>query len=286
MNYEQWLKDFLKKLGDGDWEWDLPDDDENIAVFTKAWRDEQLDKIAEKFVRWVLRGIDHTHHHRYDPPWDSSGNVDSQKTDSLTLVTRYSTLSEWFEDALTGHSQASYVSGSGLNWMTYGDEFGDDIEEAIFYVFAERVTSIYQVERGDLFFDKIIDVCCDNLPDLEGLMVLSIGKHRTFDIWKKYEMLVREKIAEEHRQAEIRRQQLIVMREQVKQFWELHFSEYNIVKIEAPQFDEEKVGERLIELLMDADPELVKGIATVGLPGKFSNSVTYQIELIAKSALD
>jgi hypothetical protein len=74
------------------------------------------------------------------------------------------------------------------------------------------------------------------------------------------------------------------MMKQVKQFWELHFPDLMSIRIEMPLFREMGLEKRIAEVLADADPEIVRMMADVSIPGQYSNTVRERIQEIARRA--
>ena len=113
--------DLLPTLGNGDWLIALPDNHPDMII-PAVLREQLANEAARQFVRWAIGGISVEINHHSDPPWDHSGHAYRHQTDPLVLMTRYKTLQEWLDEAYTGNSRASFVSGMGLFWDTYGDD--------------------------------------------------------------------------------------------------------------------------------------------------------------------
>lgn len=272
--------ELLRLLGEGDWQIKTNDDYPDLVV-TMTWRQELHDWVAEHFVRWVLNGVSTGISHDNDPPWDNSGIVWKQQSDPDTLLDRYKTLAEWMEQEYTGNSRASYVSGMGLFWDTYKDEIEEEISMRT-YRLLESQFSTKDDETYSDFYEAVdmVDI------SLRFVLLALLERLSTADVWDKYHLLVQVKIVNERRVARERLQQHQLWLQQAKTFWETHFQDVTLNRIEAKEFDALELGNRLAEVLLDTDPAIVEAIANVGLPKNFSNSVKYEIEKIAKNALE
>jgi hypothetical protein len=275
--------ELLPALGNADWIISLPTGYANLLI-SSAWREEIVAWAGTRFVRWVLSGVRPEITHDYDPPWDHSGQVRKRRADPLTLRILYSTLAEWLEEECTGQSRATYDSGYGLYWLTYGDELEEHIRERL----TELILSQYRpssLECEDDFQDVLWDDLGSVTISLEAALSLYVGQMSTAEIWKRFETLTYAQIEEEQRLSAERAAHYKRMHQLARQFWITHFADLQGTRIEQPEFKALHLEEHLRELFADADPDVVEAIAEVGLPGIFSNSVVEAIKRLAQNAL-
>ncbi|MEL6525820.1 MAG: hypothetical protein AAFQ07_08935 [Chloroflexota bacterium] len=279
----------LKQLGHGDWEVTGSCLDMVTITIEAEWRENVVEKIADMFVRWVLRGQEVEITHRNDPYWDRSGELRYHDVDPLILLTKYETLGDWMQNARTGHSRATYTSGCGLHWDFYESEVDDIISTEVYHLLEAQFAVLYasELDTEDEFWEhpkwaEWEDFCVD----IEPILVIEISAITTESIWEEHHHRVLDLIDEENR---IREEQRKITKRQwqlASDFWHQHFEDATAYqKIEKPQFHELKIETRLTELLLDTDPEIVKAIARLGVPGWFSGSVEGRIKGIAGDAL-
>ena len=277
----------LKLLGDGDWH--IKNDDENHPelVFNLQFRQTILDYAANLFVRWVIAGREVKIYHHNDPSWDSSGSARTHIVDPLILLVKYETMNDWMENASTGHSKASYVSGMGLFWITFGEEIKDFVQESIYNLVKANLEAIYHIPEDEEAWEH------DKWEDwefvswwVEPICMLWLSQFSTKDIWAKYEISVRTKIAEERIIYEKRQKIMERQRQLADNFWKAHFPELVGQRLEAPEFDARGIAEHLKVVFPYTAPEVVEAIASVGVTGNFSNSIRYAIKHIAEQACE
>jgi hypothetical protein len=275
----------LEVLGDGDWVLSLPEDYPDVVI-TATMRQELYDEVAQTFVEWAMRGIEVEIDHSFDPEWDRSGVALRRERDPLMLLIKYETFEEWLDKAYTGNSQASYMSGHGLYWDTYGNEFDRRTQE----FWDERIDDMARsLSKDEEDYYEILERTVDSVLDVEINAVEAlrhyIRKGTTKEVWKKYQGEVATKLYQQQAEAEERRIRHSIMRDRVQSFYDLHFADLPCDKMEMPQFREFNVENRLREVLLDADPELVTALAEVGLPIVVSNKVSDKITNLLREIL-
>lgn len=108
---------------------------ETINIIAKGIEKNFADEV-ENIKKWipsqlaydVLTGKRYELTHYYDPPYDSSGKLVTDY-DSFD-VNHYKTVGD-FLDELTGISNATYLSGHGLHYSTYGEYYEELIKEKL-----------------------------------------------------------------------------------------------------------------------------------------------------------
>jgi hypothetical protein len=271
----------LEQLGEGDWLIALPNNYPDLLV-SRAARDELEHGIGSRFVHWVMDGVDIEINHDFDPPWDSSGLARRHQADSLMLLVRYERFEDWLENAYTGKSKASYVSGMGIFWETYGEEL-DYLAECLSYELLKTHVKPLQshLNEEEDYWDEgyeevdMVDIC------LRFALESWIKRLSTKDVWDKYEPLVRARLAQEAEEDT----KIKLFQQKSKEFCEQHLSDIKNERIEMPDFRKKALEKRIRELFADADPELLEGIAEFALPLNISKSVKHFIQLLAKEAL-
>ncbi|MCI0708990.1 MAG: hypothetical protein L0154_02400 [Chloroflexi bacterium] len=272
----------LKELGTADWLVAVPDETPPITI-TAQWRHTMQDYAGKQFVRWVMEGVDHVHTNDYDPPWDHSGSLRRISTDPLILLARHHSLSEWAENEYTGHSDATFMSGMGLRWITYDEDIRDYIERQLYELFNIHCANAWNLESVDDLFDDDRWVFGDTTYVVSSLSYAVLEENlqlSTAEAWQQFEDDI-------HAENEARRkktEQHQLMQRQVRQFWELYFPDLMDIRIEMPLFREMGLEERIAEVLADADPAIVRMMAEVYIPGMYSNSVRERIKDIVKRA--
>jgi hypothetical protein len=278
-------EELLEVLGDGDWILTLPEGYPDVVI-TAAMRQTLYDEVARTFVEWTMRGIEVEIDHSFDPEWDRSGVALRRERDPLMLLIKYETIEEWLDKAYTGNSQASYMSGHGLYWDTYGNEFDRRTQE----FWSELIGTIAhaQCDDEDDYYDYLESIG-DAVVDVEisaiQALTLYIRRGTTNEVWKKYQGEVSARLYQQQAEAKERRIRHSIMRDRVQSFYDLHFADLPRDKMEMPQFREFNVENRLREVLLDADPELVTAMAEVGLPIVVSNKVSDKITNLLRDIL-
>lgn len=277
----------LAVLGQGDWVIALPGDYPDLVV-TAAWRQLLVDDTARRFVRWALRGIRYRINHDDDPPWDSSGNAERESLNTEDMLSLYETLDEWMEDELTGNSMASYVSGMGLYWQTYGEDIQIDLHNELAEYLKQNLLPKNITDQNTLWdlWDQTSEAIDPVDVYLEEALLEAVGLMPTRDAWRNYKSIVQAQIETERVEAAEQAARYREMDRQVRAFWRQHYPGLDGVRIEKPQFKALKMADSLADKLADTDPLVVEAIASLGLPGNFSNSVKMIIALIAKRALE
>lgn len=282
-NYHK--KPAFELLGTGDWQICLPEP-YHIIVVSRAWREKIRKMIATHYIRWVLAGKSYEIHHRYDPPWDASGDAEKIEVEPASLLDKYATILDWLENELTGDWEATYESYHGKHWRRYADWFSE--EKPQLYSDLYHVSFQHLIETAD-DVDEFKDSMIEELTDFEICMDVIwenlFANFRTEAAWDTYYAVTLKEIAEEERQAEERARLYHAKHTCAKTFWNAHFADLRYLRIEKPQFKELGLAERLADLLADADPEIVQAIAEIGLFGDFSNSVHEAIKALAREAL-
>lgn len=278
----------LKQLGAANWKvtgsWEQID----IITVGAEWRENTVEQIAEMFVRWVVRGQEVEISHRNDPPWDSSGERRYHHVDPLMLLTKYETLGDWMQNARTGNSTATYMSGVGLHWDFYKSEVNNLISNRVYHLLRAHFLALYASElkaEDEVWEHPEWDYWDDFCLYIEHILSIKISAMTTESIWAQHKLRVLALIDEENRIRDERQRIINRQWQLAKTFWSQHFADTAHQKIEVPQFKELEIEARLRERLLDTDPEIVEAIASVGVPGFFSNSVEAMIKGIAKEAL-
>ncbi len=275
--------ELLSALGDGDWVIAMPEGYPDLQLSTQ-WRDEVVTWAGTRFVRWVLSGSHIEIDYENDPPWDHSGNARHQNADPLLLRTLYDTLAAWLEDEYTGQWTATFESGYGKSWETYGDR----VEEQV----RDRLTALFRSQYADQFAaqpDELGDEVWDDVDlvkiSLEQAILMIIRRIPCAAAWQQFEPLTQQQLAQEKRLAAERAVHYASIHAQAQQFWDTYFSDLQRVRIDQPQFRQLRIAERLRECFLDADPDVIAAIVEVGLPGNFSNRVSEAVKTIARDAL-
>jgi hypothetical protein len=285
------LKDaeLLRMLGDDAWVIKLPSSYPSVTI-EAAWRERIRAEVAMKFVRWVIDGKFVEIDQDDDPPWDRSGSAKQYEADPLELLTHYDSLAAWLAEEYTGNSRATYEPGAGLYWETFGDDMHDFVDEQVF----ERIKVHLQFALGyeddaATWEDRWIDLS-DEIIEVQtiiaNLLMVQIEQVTTKEAWETFENTVRAQLEEELQEAIERAAHYSALREMIRAFWDVHFADIDGKRIEKPEFTALKLADRLRELFLDADPDLVEAVAELGLPGMFSNSVAIQIQYLARQALE
>lgn len=276
----------LKQLGNDDWHIKHSLRDNPEFMLSKTWRQSVLDSMASLFVRWVIAGRIFEIHHDNDPAWDRSGSSKQSTVDPLLLLVKHETIGEWMEEEYTGNSVASYTSRMGLFWDTYSDEAQNHIQAEVFYFLEKSFKDAYSLTEKEEVWDhpdwnewEEIDIY------LQHILIIWVSALSTKTIWSDHESRVRAQIQAETYQ--YHKEAMIVgeHRQLAAQCWQQHFQDMIDKRIEAPQFEEWHLENRLRQVLLDADPLTVQAIASVGLPADFSNSVKLRVKRIASEAM-
>jgi len=273
--------DLLPELGTANWDLLLPTK-YNPLIVTVKWRQALCAEAADTFVRWVMGGTSISIVHDSDPPWDQSGEKQQKQVDPDELLTRYDTFQQWMDTEYTGQSRASYMSGMGLFW----DDYGDAIKEAISDAVSELIKAHLRAQFGEMDDDNWWDEVWEDLTWIQSVLELAlyqvIGQMKTVDAWRDHAgIVIADLEAEKRRVQEQARQNAIVLK-MIRNFWHDHFSDLGQQRIEKPDFRALQLADRIREALADADPQIVEGIIQFGLPGYFSNSVTFEVQQIAR----
>jgi hypothetical protein len=276
--------ELLSLLGDGDWLLAMPKDLSDLRI-TVAWRQELIETTASWFVRWVINEQEVTINHNWDPSWDSSGHTETHNVGWRTLLARYNTLNEWLEQAYTGNSTASFMSGMGLFWDTYEKDVEELITDELIHEMKKQFCAPPGVD-DDWFWDEVFEESDLVQIHLEHALRLLCGQMTTRDAWQKYEDSVRTQLVKEEARRVIESARRDKMHRQAREFWECHFPDLQGKRIERPEFKALDLESRLREALADADPEIVRAIAEIGLPGLFSNTVAEDMKALARQALE
>lgn len=273
----------LEHLGKTDWVIVLPEGLPHLIVM-EEWRFGLQAYAGKLFARWVMDGVDRVFTHDYDPPWDHSGSLRSVITDSLTLLTRHASLSDWAENEYTGYSEATFESGIGLSWITYYEEIRDYVERQMTDFVSAHCMDFWKIEdESNLFEDKRWDF--SEIPIIVSILAFASLKDTlkllTTDAWKWFETDIHTENAARRKEAERRH----YMQEQVKRFWGLHFPDLMSIRIEMPLFRKMGLEKRITDVLADADPDIVQAIVEIYVPGNYSNTVRECIQYIARRAI-
>lgn len=271
----------LAVLGMGTWEIALPDGYPELVV-EPEWREGIIAWTCCAYVRWVKDGKSRAITFDYDPPWDHSGEVLSRDTDPLILRGRYATLGAWLADEYTGQWRATFESGYGKYWDTFGNYLEEYLQERITALLKDQCPD--QFAEADMSIDPWDDLCMVSTL-LEWMLKLSVEPVSTADAWERFEILtLRQMETERRRQTEAaaRRER---QGEQARHFWMTHFTDLTTERIDRPRYRNLRLEERLRDLLADTDPAVVEAIAEFGLPGQFSNRVHEAIQALARAAL-
>lgn len=273
----------LSALGKGDWLVQMPDDYAHLLL-SRLWRDEQITTwVGITFATWVLNEKRHMLTHEYDPPWDSSGLTETMQVSSHRLLDLYDTLMSWLENEYTGQSTATFSSGCGLYWETYGDWLEQHIQQQVTDLF--RMKYAAALAETDLFDHPIWDVADLVILALERALWHSVAQRPTIEIWNVHERVARHQRAEQaaardEQMAEHGRKQTLVV-----EFWNTHFPHLLGVHMDYPHYVASGIEERLQTLFLDANPDVIEAIQDIGLPGLCSNKVSARIKKVAQSAL-
>jgi len=100
--------------------------------------------ISEWFAYVILTDNKKTITHRFDPPWDCSGEI-VNLYEPYNLA-EYDTLSDFVSNEYIGYSEATFVSGMGLRYPTYADEL-----EKVTY---EYITKLLEFVNADLIKEE------------------------------------------------------------------------------------------------------------------------------------
>lgn len=272
----------LEVLGEGDWHLTLPIDAPNLVV-SLQWRQVLVSMACMWFVRWVLAGTYIEIVHDDDPPWDHSGSPRHYYADPLTLLARYDLLETWLSDEYTCVSMASYVSGMGLFWETYGEKLRDEIQDRIHHLLKGHwLQTEDHSEDLETWEDTIWEALVMVDLSLQQALMLHVNRVSTAYAWDRFQAAARAQIAKEQREAKILEEEYALMRERVRGLWQQHFNDLTGQRIEYPQFDAMALEARIKDVLADADPWVVEAVAKLGLPGIFSNSVRDAVRRIAR----
>jgi len=273
-------EELLPALGTGDWSIELPTGYPDL-VTSDDWRAGIIAWVGTQFVRWVLNGVHFEIDHVNDPTGDHSGEARPEHTDSLMLRTLYDHLAEWLAHEYTGEWSPTYESGHGKHWETYNHVVTEYVQERLFELVRTQCAANIATQSEDAIWDDLDLI----MIILERALLIVIEHIPTLEAWKRFEALTHQQIAEERRLSAARTALYDRMYEQARQFWYAHFPDLQKTQIELPQYQELRLEQRLTALLADTDPEVVEVVAKVSLPGNFSNSVRYAIQLLAKNAL-
>ena len=260
--------DLLSRLGEGDWVLTLPNNYPDLVV-TPEWRETLIADVASRFVRWVIVGSEGTQSQVF---FEDGSPADYD--DPLLRLTEYPNLDEWLENAYAWNDE-----------ITFDDDLDNEILLYIDDLFKPHMTGVVdRVEVDEVWWAVREELFTIEIPLIVALRDL-IGRMPTAEAWRRYEKAVRAQLAEEEKQAEAIHIQHEDWRKLTREFWLHHFSDVAGQRLEMLDFKLLNIGERLEEALLDTDPEIVKAIAEVGFPGKFSNTVRAVITYFAQKAL-
>lgn len=173
-----------------------------------------LNKIAEKVVYWFLKGEKYDIDYSQNVPYDCSGEIYmvSEKFDKND----YSSLGD-FLDEYTGNREATYCSGCGWGYPTYGDELDyfltellcEIYEECFNFLLAENPSVITAITGFDCMNtdNEFLFSCFYDLMGSEIFTSYYIDQWRNIafeDIFNRGEFVAKRKLNEELKLAEYR----------------------------------------------------------------------------------
>jgi len=242
-------------------------------VLSFEGRRQILKKVAELFSRWVIEGTTFEVSHDQDPYWDHSGVLIKLQSTPQGRLELYPTLERWAEDAPTGGSVPTFLSGCGLRHQTFEEEVEQTISSELAALWTKNMSS---TER-ERFLDKAFE---DASTDIEMRLVEQAYRIPTCDAWILGETGARESIKcdEERRERGWARDQFHKAR--AGSFRESYLADlspnYRIDGSNSRAFMERL--SRILDLVDTAD---LDALASMGLPGNFSNSVKDRIARMA-----
>jgi hypothetical protein len=232
-----------------------------------------LREIAELFSRWVIEGRLYDVSYADDPPWDHSGKlikIDSTPDVRLGL---FPTLGRWADEAYTGISVPTCLSGMGLAHQTYDEEIENVIRSGILAIWTRHLSA----EEREAFLGLEPE---STAVDLTFRLIERACDIRTDAAWEIGEPGARECILRDSRERERRWSQDRDREARVESFWKRYLSDippgFRIDASNAQLF-----MERLGRILDLADPEDLEALKQKGLPGNFSKSVQERIRRMA-----
>ena len=282
----------------------LTDIKTNLEVAARSTENE-IKKLFPKQLSYdILTGQKRYITHDFDPPWDSSGNLFSKSIDANFDINDYDKVGDYFEE-YTGNSQASFISGHGLYFETYGEYYREWIEDnyrdAHYDVFQEidievlmavasRVLTkdtIYLLDKVDLINEltQVMDEFQDHSWGHAENLILEISEMDISFVYKLGEKQAKEQLHKEKIEIENKRKEIEKEKVAFNKIWSILEKKYRLAnkkpfpkRIEMPDFksfkhflDEHKV------------PEHERVWISKYAPISFSNSVSFKLESKLKS---
>lgn len=219
--------------------------------------------VATEFAYQILHEPKYYVTHRYDPPWDCSGETcrDERGYD----IGNYETLGDYLEE-YSGNSEASFVSGCGLFHETRRDDFEKILDKHTALWVKEAIKDIISSEDKNKFLEFLFEQKDTDIDDSEILSAQNdnelvdaifnglywecnidliseqmdrLEKFNTRFLYGKGEKIAQEQRAleikiekEKAQQEEIERQQANTIWEKVKKLYKLQKQKQIPVKIE------------------------------------------------------
>ena len=264
----------------GDWRIRLASIRQDV-VFTAVHRRALIHAIMRVFAEWVIAGAVYRIVHRWDPPWDESGEAVEVPSTERERLAWYATLGAWMEQMLTGTATPTYLAGCGLAHDTYADEIDQLVLDGVAGVLEPQVPP----DRREAVVDD--DEFAEAVCAFHDAIVAQAGQISTREAYRRCAAEVRRTRAAHANQDVAYRDAQREHRERAMRFWATHLPGLLVERrIDEQAWLHLDLAARLRDALADADPADVKAVATAGLPGcPCSPGVTAAVRSLA-AAID
>ncbi|HZJ83426.1 MAG TPA: hypothetical protein VFD57_06425, partial [Clostridia bacterium] len=143
--------------------------EERIRFRYEKAEHEYIQIVSEWFAYVILTRCRKIVDHKYDPPWDCSGNIIN--TDGKFSLDDYPALLDFVENEYSGNSRPSFISGCGIFYNTYSDELDDITRDWIVYQLEYIIKELIEEENVQLkdwllTLDEIINFDIENTLDI------------------------------------------------------------------------------------------------------------------------
>ena len=249
-------------------------------IFSKT----EIQRLArwsmEIFTEWLLDGKTYEVYHGFDPSWDHSGILIRRKlTEEERREIMSQTLGEWMRSQYSGTSTASFISGCGLFHDDYGNVIENYVQERIREVFMSQIS---EEEWWDLGDNDDYVFCFE--PELQLRIVEAIQSILTKDAYQWCEKEVRRRRVQREVENQKRQAYLAECSRRASAFQSRYLPWLPTIYIDKPLWRKNGIEEQLREALKNADSQTLEALTEVGLPGRFSNSVTSEIKKLLTEA--
>lgn len=263
MNTFSWNQDPtpITVAPNGDWRMRLASIDLDV-VFAAGPRRALIHRIMRMFTEWVIDGTVYLIAHRWDPPWDRSGETVMIPSTARERLAWCPTLGVWMEQMLTGSATPTYLAGCGLAHDTYADEIDQLVLDRVAGVLEPQVPS--DVREAVVDDDEFAEAVCA----FHDAILAQARQVSTGEAYRRCAAEVRHARAAHSNQEAARRDAQREYHERAMRFWATHLPGLLIERrIDERAWEDLDLAARMRDALADADPADVKAVASAGLPG-------------------